>query len=280
VSSNPKIVVENWDEAYSPVLPDARVYRQFWAPSVLGIFGTLLLHTLVVQSVIVGYWEHKPHIPDLQTPGLALIKSDTRPAENLVLINLVSSNIDKDSDGSPVLARMTIKLTSVPALRPDPPPLLDLGTLATIEEQESAVPADNGVGDERARLVGIYSNQMKARVERIWRRPRTPVVEGSDESKPANAVEYFQCQVQIVQDSRGYVQEVLLPDCNGSVAWQRSLVMAIQQASPLPAPPSPTVFNRTVALDFVAYPYASGAPNDDYEPEPIKTTPPAVARQR
>ena len=83
--------------------------------------------------------------------------------------------------------------------------------------------------------------------------------------KTPTSVEYFHCQVQIVQDSSGNVQEILLPNCNGSVAWQHSLVLAIRQASPLPAPPSPTVFSPAIALEFVGYAYIAGGPDDEYE---------------
>ena len=75
--------------------------------------------------------------------------------------------------------------------------------------------------------------------------------------------------MQIVQDENGNVQEILLPNCNGSIAWQRSLVSAIRQASPLPAPPNINVFSRTVSLNFVGYGYAAGASEDDYEILPV-----------
>jgi hypothetical protein len=54
-------------------------------------------------------------------------------------------------------------------------------------------------------------------------------------------------------------------DCNGSVAWQQSLVTAILVASPLPAPPSPTVFSHAVTMTFAGQVYSPGSPADDYE---------------
>jgi hypothetical protein len=130
---------------------------------------------------------------------------------------------------------------------------------------------DSGDGAERARLFGIYSGQIQARVERVWRRPRTPVNDGGDSTNPRNSVEYFHCNVQIVQDPIGNVQEILLPNCNGSVTWQRSLVLAIQQASPLPAPPSPAVFSHTMALNFVGFAYIAGTSDDEYEISRVET---------
>jgi hypothetical protein len=77
--------------------------------------------------------------------------------------------------------------------------------------------------------------------------------------------ESFQCEAQIVQDNSGYVEEILLPRCNGSRAWQNSLVTAIRQASPLPAPPSASVFSRSITLSFIGIPYYRGASDDEYE---------------
>ena len=127
----------------------------------------------------------------------------------------------------------------------------------------------------------MYTGQIQARVERIWRRPRTPVTEAAGNNTAGDAGESFQCQVQIVQDATGNVEEILLPRCNGTPAWQRSLVLAIQLASPLPAPPSATVFSHSVTLDFLGLPYVAGSPEDDYEILPIKTmqaqsTPPSI----
>jgi hypothetical protein len=77
--------------------------------------------------------------------------------------------------------------------------------------------------------------------------------------------EAFRCQVRIIQDNKGNVQEILLPLCNGSAAWQRSLVIAIQQASPLPAPPSSSVFSHAITVNFVGFSYVPGQTDEDYE---------------
>jgi len=197
----------------------------------------------------------------------------------MVLIDLGnSSGMNQASDEPQIARHQAIKMTHVPMPRVYPPAALDLETSTLNEEAESAN-SDGGDGAAQARLVGIYSGQMKARVERIWRRPRSPVSEDG-ETSTSNAVEYFDCQVQIVQDPQGNVQEVLLPRCNGSVMWQHSLVMAIQQASPLPAPPSPKVFKRTVTLTFQGYPYTEGASDADYESASPRTVQSATANPR
>jgi hypothetical protein len=230
------------------------------------LVGTLILHGLVLQTVLIVGRAHRIPPPEVPVLGSSLNKVDGKPAERLVFINLPGS-AKTDRDGEDMLAwvKVAMKMTPVRIDRLDSPPPLNVETLALNEEKESESPSNSDDGAEHARLYGIYSGQIQARVERIWSRPRTPVNEGMDSAKPTDAVDYFHCQVQIVQDSNGNVQEVLLPDCNGTAAWQHSLVVAIQQASPLPAPPSPKVFSRTLSLEFNGYPYVAGGSGEGYE---------------
>jgi hypothetical protein len=108
-----------------------------------------------------------------------------------------------------------------------------------------------------SKMYGRYVGQITSRVERAWRRPRTAIGDSS-----------FSCQVRILQDANGNVNEVMLAKCNGDVRWQLSLVQAIQSASPLPAPPDPDVFSRTLRLEFKAEAYSAQSPADDYESLP------------
>ncbi len=133
-----------------------------------------------------------------------------------------------------------------------------------LQSDEHASNAGQGVdAGEYAQLYGIYSGQIQARIDRLWRRPRSPIK--ASKADTAREPDKFDCLVNIIQDSQGNVQEVLLPHCNGSAEWQRSLVLAIPQASPLPAPPKPTVFTRSIALSFSAIPYSPSAAADEYE---------------
>ena len=87
-------------------------------------------------------------------------------------------------------------------------------------------------------------------------RPRTPIESGR-----------FTCRARIVQDKTGVVQEVELRDCNGDAHWQVSLVRAIQSASPLPAPPNPSVFAKTLTLEFSSEPFIPGGDPEGFEPQ-------------
>lgn len=104
-------------------------------------------------------------------------------------------------------------------------------------------------------LYGRYVGQIRARIDRAWRRPRTAI-----------GAPLFQCQVQIEQDSLGQVSDITLVQCDGAARWQLSLVRAIEAASPLPAPPDPAVFTRHVLLEFRAMAYTPHAPAGLYEP--------------
>jgi hypothetical protein len=262
VATHHKMTVTTWSESQDPVILQERAHRLFLPPVVIGLAGTLLLHGLALQIVVLGGRAHKNSPPEVQVPGSSLSKT----ADALVFVDLPKTAKTADEIYEALASvRAAIVKTPIPVTHPDPSPPRDVETLALSEDKDSESSVDSGDGAERARLFGIYSGQIQARVERAWRRPRTPVNDGGDSTKASNSVEYFRCRVQIVQDSIGNVQEILLPNCNGSATWQRSLVLAIQQSSPLPAPPSPTVFSHTMALNFVGFAYVAGTSDDEYE---------------
>lgn len=250
-----KIVVTEWSESKRPAIHERQTRRWFWTPAVFGSTGTLLLHSFALGIALLVSRAHS--IPLLLAP-------EPSPVDRLVI---VPATLPKTINGSAeALAWVKGELPAIEMIQVDPPPLLNLEPLALDEKEESESSIITGDGAERARLYAIYSRQIQARVERIWSRPRTPVYDGGPSEKSINAVEYFHCKAEIVQDALGNVQDIRLTYCNSSVAWQHSLVLAIQQASPLPAPPSPTVFSFTVALDFIGRPYMSGQSDEGYEP--------------
>jgi hypothetical protein len=72
--------------------------------------------------------------------------------------------------------------------------------------------------------------------------------------------------VQINQNPHGDVAEVTLRSCNGDTRWQLSLVAAIQSASPLPAPPDPSLFAGQLMLNFDASAYQARGNEQGFEP--------------
>ena len=274
MASKRKLEIAAWSGHPGQVTSRARTLRRAYSPWAVGLIGTVLLHALVLQSALLGSRVHKIRAPEVQGPGATLIKSDAVPAETLILIELPKIvKSDQETQEELASAGASRQETPVRLISPDPLPRLALGTVTLNDDQDAETAVDSGEGAERARLFGIYSNQTQARIERIWRRPRTAVNEGDNPADAGGADEAFRCQVRILQDKSGNVQEVLLPNCNGSAAWQRSLVIAIQQASPLPAPPSPTVFSNAMTLTFVGYAYVAGRSEDEYELAPRNSAP-------
>lgn len=142
---------------------------------------------------------------------------------------------------------------------PDPTPSVEMPELSSIDESgEAAHTAGDPV--RQSMLFGRYTGQIDARIQRAWRKPRGAIDE------PSAAANTFRCQARIVQEASGAVKEIELMQCNGSPAWQLSLVRAIQLASPLPAPPDPSVFTSVLTLAFEGQPYAPGYREDEYEP--------------
>jgi hypothetical protein len=264
MNNDKKVEVVDWRETPQPILSKTRAPRRYFPPTAIGVIGTLLIHALILPTAYFGIYGTKVPPRKIQEAG-AFANSNGDAPESLVLITLptiANSNEEIVQSISPLPTLR--KLKPVPPVNPDPPALLNIDVLTLGEEPASRASVNGGDGVEQARLFGIYTGQIQARINRIWRRPRTPVNE-SYGPEAAAGDESFQCEAQIVQDTRGNVQEILLLRCNGSLAWQRSLVTAIRQASPLPAPPSATVFSHSVTLNFIGLSYVPGAPDDDYE---------------
>ncbi len=81
-----------------------------------------------------------------------------------------------------------------------------------------------------------YKSLIKNKVERNWRRPT-----GSHGTH---------CRVVIHQIPGGEVIDVRLTECDGDVAFQRSVEAAVRKASPLPPAPDPEVFDREIEFVF------------------------------
>ena len=269
MDSRQKMDVVDWQDAPRSDLVRKRPTRRYLPPTSIGILGTLLLHALFIQSVPFGSRPKVTH-PESQEPANLTAKFEADTAESLVLIMLpTTANFQQPAirnliTSLPDLSRMRFKSP----VKVDPPAFLDIEALALSENDQASNSTQEGIESaEQSRLFGIYTGQIQARIDRVWRRPRTPVNEVTAATTAADAWDSFQCEIQIVQDDRGHVQEILLLRCNGSAAWQRSLVSAIRQASPLPAPPSASVFSQSIVLNFLGLRYISGASEDDYEPE-------------
>lgn len=247
-----RLEVTEFDSSTAPRV----VRRTRRTPSIInrsrlaGLGGTLILHGLAIPIFIPPALIHPKRPPD--SAGTSVSHSVIAPADDLVLLTIESPNENDSALGATAVAlRSQLAKSAIPLITPDPVSVVDLPNLNTDAESSTPTDADPGDAEFRARMFGRYTGQISARIERAWEKPRTPVND-SIAAGSGQAVEpdTFVCQVQIRQDNQGSVEEVLLLACNGTEVWRHSLVAAIYQASPLPAPPVPTVFKHAITMTF------------------------------
>jgi hypothetical protein len=221
----------------------------------LGALASLLLHASLLTPVLLGTTAHKMVRPQVATSSIVGLSEEA----TMTVIFMDTSDPGAKSGATP--AEVTSLLPSeseilVPVAAPILGPMPDLVRPDDSEdEQHSAHTASEG-DPGWALMFGRYVGQITARIQRAWIMPRTPI-----------ASDLFACRVRIVQDRDGRVMEIELARCNGDVRWQTSLVAGIQSASPLPAPPDPDVFSRTLTLEFTALPFAAGGSAEGFEAE-------------
>ncbi len=201
-----------------------------WPIALLGGAASVLLHGLLFVPVLLGAPapEQAPKVPREST----LI---------LVQTQIAAPAPEGPSD------TWEVRLSA-------PAPLAAV-VVEEIDFPREQLASDASAADPRlVALFGRYIGQIDARVQRAWIRPRTAVPSG-----------LFECRVQISQDPTGRVLEIELVRCNGDIGWQTSLVHAIQGASPLPAPPDPSVFSPQLTLDFRTQSFSAGMRTDGFE---------------
>lgn len=269
--SKHKLEIIDWSPSTDVVVVSPR--RARWSPTAWGLLGTLLLHTVIVQGVLLGTRaaQHQPPKPlNMET---APTQPGTTPSDNIVLLDLPPFS-SADALIAQTVASLTpsTKLLQTTPLNLDTPPALAIPEESPPSTTNATGTIDSGDAAAQAAMFGRYTGQINARIERAWRRPRgaiTSVASGSGSrataSNPPPAADLFDCEVEIRQDLQGGVKEVDLLRCNGSAAWQQSLVTAILSSSPLPAPPTPHVFTPALILRFTAFPYTPDRSADDYE---------------
>ena len=96
---------------------------------------------------------------------------------------------------------------------------------------------EHRLGAENSGLLARYVSELQARIERAWNRPPT-------------ARTGLKCTVFVSQVPGGTVTDVRLGECNGDAAVRQSITSAVYRASPLPAPPDPSLFERNLQLVF------------------------------
>jgi len=237
-----------------------RLHRIF--PRLIGIVGTLIVHGFILNSTIFGSSFRENPIPKIERPANINPINGTGSGADLVLVGITNSNLPTELHQKLFLEKSLLRELAKPLaaqVAVSEPTDFDpsLGSEATVSASDDS--------EKRARLSGIYSTQIKARIERAWRKPRD-AISGDIQPKSTTPVDdFFHCRANIIQDTQGNVLDISLVDCNGSSQWQRSVVAAIRRASPIPQPPDPVVFANTVTVELIGFAYHPGDPDDEYE---------------
>jgi hypothetical protein len=256
-----------WRGKQGSIPTPARRARRAAIP-VAGALGSLALHVLLLTPLLLSAAQHRTRAPE--APGGSPPSSDDS-ALTVVFFDDQDSKPRTAPRSSDTLALTPVTLAALPDL-PASSLGLTIADTASPRERTSA-PQAQGDASTFAVLYGRYLGQITARIERAWMRPR---------SSPG--AERFACRLQVLQDERGRVLVVTLGRCNGDPRWRASLVGAIRSASPLPAPPDPHVFRRSLTLAFASTAFVPGGSTQGFEPEmltamraPATNPPPAAA---
>jgi hypothetical protein len=229
--------------------------RGRWITSTLSIVLSVLLHFALIGTIIWGgaRAKHVGPAPVRQGVGAIASGSSQEPVMTLILISDPRSTHAQDASDEQMASRGLLRReATIEIASPDAMPAIKLPEPRDVVDDTADNEADSSA--TRATLYARYIGQIRARIDRAWRRPRTAI--GADS---------FGCAVLIEQDHSGNVLQTTLQRCNGTLRWQLSLVQAIQSASPLPAPPDPNVFANAVSLEFNSGPYIQGLPADGFE---------------
>ncbi len=108
---------------------------------------------------------------------------------------------------------------------------------------------------EEAKRLAEEGRQLKMRKRQraLWTRQYVGLLRDSIErhwKKPPSSVKGGDCVLKVRQDQNGEVLDLSIVSCDGDRLFMRSVEEAVWKASPLPAAPSPDVFDANVELTF------------------------------
>ncbi len=97
------------------------------------------------------------------------------------------------------------------------------------EEEQSDAAARAGLAS--------WTQEIEGRIQDAW-------------IKPSSAKRGIDCILDVTQEQDGTVTNVTIGRCNGDGAVKESIEAAVYRASPLPAPPDPSLFQRQLIIEF------------------------------
>jgi hypothetical protein len=225
--------------------------------SAVGVVGALFVHALIFLPFVLDLSLPSPRLPNQSGAGASALVTGQEPVMTAVFINEPSQD-ERLAPPPEDLASRGAAPRDLPVVvfSPDATPAVQVDNAPEESEDSSAPPEAVGDQTQHALLFGRYLVQVQARIERAWMRPRTEI-----------GAPRFSCRARIEQDRRGDVIGVKLDPCNGSERWQHSLVSAIRTASPLPAPPDPSVYADRLSLSFESEGFQLGGSTQGFEPQ-------------
>ena len=102
---------------------------------------------------------------------------------------------------------------------------------------------DEIAGEEKSRDAGLaslrqrYMALIQQKIHNNW-------------SQPPSTPDNLKCVVSVTQVPGGTVTNVQVSSCNGDDAVVQSIVTAVYRSSPLPTPPDPSLFDRSITFTF------------------------------
>jgi hypothetical protein len=224
--------------------------------SAAGLLGALAVHALIFLPLALDLSLPSPRLPNQSGAGASALFSQEEPVMTAVFINETSP--EERFAPPPDLASRGAAPRDLPVVvfSPDATPAVQVDQAFQESQDTPAPPEAAGNQTQHALLFGRYLVQIQARIERAWMRPRSEI-----------GAPRFSCRVRIEQERHGEVIGIKLDHCNGSERWQQSLVSAIRTASPLPAPPDPSVYADRLSLSFGSEGFRPGGSTEGFEPE-------------
>ncbi|MGE3319018.1 MAG: cell envelope integrity protein TolA [Candidatus Berkiella sp.] len=120
------------------------------------------------------------------------------------------------------------------------------------KQQELAKQKAQELADQQAKAASVnraqldqYKMLLRNRLHQHWRQPL-----GVDFSK-------YSCKIAVSLLPTGEVLSVRIAESSGSVEFDRSAVLAVEKASPLPMPPDPALASQFREFDFIFRPEAA-----------------------
>lgn len=130
--------------------------------------------------------------------------------------------------------------------------------LAKLKAEDEALSQKKKTADtaaRRAQLQAEIANEEKARDARLasLQQKYVALIKQKVTNSwipPASTPDNLSCTVLVSQVPGGTVTNVQIPSCNGDDAVVQSIITAVYRASPLPNPPDPSLFDRSVKFTF------------------------------